>query len=102
MPIIIAFIANSVLHIISFLNLKKSKSPNATGVLVFVFINAIIAYLLWKDIEWAKWVAVIFPILGGIGLLMTTIMKGKGQWVDYLIFILDIVIVYLVLNLYIL
>lgn len=95
MTLIYLLIANAIAHIISYLRLQKSKAPNTTGVLVFVFINAIIALLLWQGFSLAKWVALIFPLIGGFGLLTTTILKGKGTWIDYVILILDIVIIIL-------
>jgi len=99
--IISLFIANAAAHIISYQKLKQVKAPNAMGVLAFVFINALIAVFLWQSLEWAKWLALIFPTVGGLGLLMTTILKRKGTWIDYVILILDIAIVGLVLNHYI-
>jgi len=100
--IIILFIANALAHIISFQKLQKIKAPNAMGVLAFVFINAIIAVLLWQGIAWSKWLALVFPAIGGLGLLFTTILKGKGTWIDFIILFLDIGIIGLVLNYYIL
>jgi len=100
--IVSLFIANAVAHIISYLQLKKNQSPDATGVLVFVFVNAIIAILLWQGMDWAKWLALGFPALGGIALLTTTIFKGKGTWIDFVILVLDIAIIGLVLKHYIL
>ena len=94
------FIANAVAHIISYQMLRQTKAPNASGVFAFVFINTIIAILLWLNLEWVKWLAIIFPSIGGLGLLTTTILKGKGTWIDYVILILDIAIVGLVLNNY--
>lgn len=99
--IILLFVANAIAHIISYLKLKKAKSPNAMGVLAFVFINFIMALLLWQRLDWAIWLALIFPTFGGLGLLVTTIRKGKGTWIDYAILVLDITIVALVLNYYI-
>ena len=99
--IIALFIANVLAHIISFLRLRKVKAPNATGVLAFVFINATIVLLFWQGLTWAKWLALIFPTVGGLALLFGNILKGKETWIDYLILALDIVIVGLVLNYYI-
>jgi len=98
--IVIALLANTVAHVISYLKLRSIKAPNATGVLVFAIINAAIALLLWQGIDWAKWLALAFPIIGGLGLLTVTILKGKGTWIDYIILVLDIVIITLVLNYY--
>lgn len=100
LTIIALFLANAIAHIISYNNLRKTKSPNANGVLVFVFINALLALLLWQKLSWAKWLALIFPAIGGLGLITTTISKGKGTWIDYVILILDIAIVGLILKHY--
>lgn len=95
--IISLLLANAVAHIVSYLKLRKVKAPNATGVLAFVFINALIAILIWQGLAWAKWLALIFPAVGGLALLFTTILRGKGTWIDYVILILDIIIISLVL-----
>lgn len=92
------FIANAIAHIISYQKLKKTKAPNTIGVLTFVTINLVMAFLLWKDVAWSKWLALIFPIIGGLGLLFTAILKGKGTWIDYVILILDILLVSFVLQ----
>jgi len=91
-------IANAIAHIISFVRLNKINSPDKNGVLAFVFINAIVAVLLWQGIDWAKYLALIFPLLGGLGLLFTNILKGKGTWIDYLILALDVALVVLIIN----
>ena len=98
--IIALLVVNAAAHIISFQKLKKAKAPNSMGVLAFVFINALIALLLWQGLSWAKWLVLIFPAVGGLGLLITSILKGKGTWIDYLILVLDIAIVGLVLKQY--
>lgn len=97
MTLIYLLIANAVAHIVSFVKLNQVKAPNAMGVLAFVFINAGIAALLWQGFAWAKWLALAFPFIGGLGLLFTTILKKKGTWIDYIILVLDIFIVALVL-----
>lgn len=100
MTLISLFLANALAHVVSYQRLTKAKAPNATGVLVFVFINAIIAALLWQGISWAKWPALIFPSVGGLALLLTTIIKGEGTWIDYFILLLDIAIIGIVLTTY--
>jgi len=52
-------------------------------------------------LDWAKWLALAFPTIGGLGLLTTTILQGKETWIDYLILILDIAVFALVLKHYI-
>lgn len=93
MTIIGLLIANAIAHIVSFVRLNNIKSPDRFGVMAFVFINAIVAALLWLGFDWAKWLALIFPALGGLGLFATSIVKGKGTWIDYVILILDILLV---------
>jgi hypothetical protein len=95
------FIASAVAHIISYQKLRQVKAPHALGVLAFVFINFIIAFLLWQEFDWSKWLALIFPAVGGLGLLATTILKGKATRIDYVILIFDIAIVGWVLKYYI-
>ena len=100
--IIYALIANAAAHVISFIRLNQVKAPSRMGVLAFVFINAAIALLFWQNISWAKWPALVFPAIGGLGLLLSTIIRGKGTLIDYIIFLLDVVIVFLVLKNYLL
>jgi len=100
--IIILLIANAIAHVISYRKLKAANDGGANGVAGFVGINLILALILWQGFPWAKWPVLIFPLIGGLGLLLTTIIKGKGTWIDYLILALDIAIVGLTLNHYIL
>lgn len=100
MTLISLFVANAIAHVISYIRLNQAKAPNATGVLGFVFINAIIAVLLYLTFGWVKWLALAFPLIGGLALLTTTILRGKGTWIDYVILVLDIIIVGLVLKYY--
>lgn len=65
------------------------------GVFAFFCINSIIAALLWQEVPWATWPALLFPIVGGLALLTTTIIRGKGKWIDYTILFLDMIMVYL-------
>jgi len=98
MTIVYLLLANAIAHIISYVKLKQVKAPNTVGVLAFVFINALIAFLLWQGNNWAKWLVLIFPLIGGLGLLVTTILKNKGTWIDYIILILDALIIFLILK----
>ncbi|MEM7375164.1 MAG: hypothetical protein AAF587_41605 [Bacteroidota bacterium] len=98
--IIAALIANAIAHILSFQKLKQAEDSNATGVLAFVFINALIALFLGLDLSWAKWLAIAFPAIGGLALLITTIVKGKGGWIDYTILGLDMLIIFLTVTNY--
>jgi len=93
--IIILFVLNAVAHIISHKKLKAADSTLSNGVLAFVFINGIIALLLLLGINWVNWLAIIFPLIGGLALLFTTILKGKGTLIDYIILILDVWIIIL-------
>mgnify|MGYP000515673177 CR=1 FL=1 len=69
---------------------------------MIVFINTFISLLFWRQIVWVKWLAIIFPTVGGLRLLVTTILKNKGTWIDYIILILDVLVLFLVLKNYIL
>lgn len=93
MTIIYLLIANAIAHIISFAQLRKAKSPNATGVFVFIFVNAILAGLLWLGMAWAPWLVVACAIIGGVGLLTTTLIPKKGTWIDFVILLLDMSII---------
>jgi len=95
-------VANAIAHVVSFKKLKDANDNSANGVAAFVVINLALAVILGLGFAWAKWPVLLFPLIGGLGLLLTTIIKGKGTWIDYVILILDIAIVGLVLNHYIL
>lgn len=94
--IIFLFVLNAIAHLVSFWKLPNKKNSDAGGILGFAILNTGIAYLLWQGFDWAKWFALILPIIGGAGLFSTSIIKGKGRWIDYLIFLIDVVIVYFV------
>lgn len=91
------FALNAIAHIISFVGLNKAKSPNRIGVLAFVFINAAIGLLLFFNVSWSIWLALIFPAIGVLALLFGTLFKGNGKLIDYIILILDIVIIIMVI-----
>ena len=61
-------------------------------------INAIIAFLIYSQLSWAKWLAVFFPTLGVSALLISTILKGKGAFIDYIILLLDVLIIFLTIK----
>ena len=88
-----ALLANALAHVYSYRQLSKEQSENALGVLVFAFVNASLAGLLWFQIEWAHWPTLILPLLGATGLSITTLIPGKGGVVDYIILLLDILII---------
>jgi len=94
------FLANAIAHLASYQKLKSAKDPNAIGVLVFMFINAVLAELVRRDLSWSYWPALLVPAIGGLGLLLTTIVKGKAGWIDYLILVLDIALIILVFTTY--
>jgi len=96
------FAANAFAHVISFQKLRQAKAADAPGVLVFAFINAVIAVLLWQGIGWTKWLALAVPVIGGAALFFTKIIKGHGTWIDYIILILDILAIGLCLKYFIL
>lgn len=93
MTVLALLISNAIAHIISFIQLRKAKSPNAIGVLVFAFINGVLAVLLWQNVVWATWLIVAFTLIGSVGLLSTTLIPKKGKWIDYVILLLDISII---------
>jgi hypothetical protein len=98
--LIILFVINAVAHIISYRKLKATNAPNTLGVLGFIFINIVLALLFWQDVSWAKWLGLIFPAIGGLGLFFSTLIKGRGTWIDCFILILDILIIGFILTTY--
>lgn len=93
MLIITLLMANAIAHVISFVQLRKVQSPHATGVFIFIFVNALLAGLVWFNVNWAMYLVLIGAIIGCLGLLITTLLPKKGQWVDYVILLLDISII---------
>lgn len=96
------FMLNAFLHVLSFNYLNRIDDPTKMGVLAFVFINLIIAALIYFGIEWAKYPALIFPLIGGIALFTTTMIPKKGRPVDYAILGVDVVTIIVVLFFWIL
>jgi len=95
--IAVLFVLNAVAHVVSYRQLSARSAPNSGGVLAFAVINAVLAVLVGIDVSWAKWPALVFPALGGMGLLATTIAPRKGTPIDFTILGLDIVTVVLVI-----
>ena len=90
------FVINGIAHIFLFRKLKRTNEPNPTSALPFVLIYPIFGILIWQGIDSIKWPALVVPILGLLALLFTSIFKGKGQFIDYFIAILDTMIPILV------
>ncbi len=97
LAISLLFASNAAAHVGSYRQLVANDRPNRTGVLVFVVINAALAVLVGLDLAWVKWLALIFPLLGGLGLSAATIVPGEGTPIDFVILGLDMVIVAVVL-----
>ena len=90
------FVINGISHIFLVRKLKRTNEPNPTAALPFVLIYPLFGILIWQGIDWVKWPALVIPILGLLALLLTSITKGKGQFIDYFIAILDTIIPILV------
>jgi len=95
------FFVNAFAHIISYLIIKKNNSSGAASVLSYAVINASIAALILLNVEWVKWPALILPAIGALGLLATCVKNKGGNWIDYVILILDAVTVGVVLKFFI-
>ena len=91
--IVVALLLNALAHVVSFRQLQAEQSPNAPGVGAFVAINTVIAVLLILGQDWAKWLALVFPAIGGAGLFVQTISKGKASTIDWVILVLDVILV---------
>ena len=90
------FVINGISHIFFYRKLKRTNEPNPSSALPFVLLYPLFGLLIWLGISWVKWPALIIPILGLLALLLTSILKGKGQIIDYFIAVLDTVIPVLV------
>lgn len=96
--IIYLLFANALFHLISFMILLKQKSPDKMGVFAFILINAGIGVLLLMGLIWAKWLALIFPVIGFTGLASTIKKSSVPKLINYAILILDASIVVLVIS----
>lgn len=90
------FFANAFAHIISFLMLRSKKVSNfyVAGVFAFIFINLGIGILLMQNIgwPWAKYLALIFPAMGGTALSSQMITKkAEGNFLNYFMVFLDVI-----------
>lgn len=97
--VIILLLINAFFHAISFFLLRNDKAPSRWGVLAFVIINTVIGVSLLKGTEWAEFLALAFPLIGGVGLSLQ-IKKTKYPYIDYVILGLDILIVGIMLYLF--
>lgn len=90
------FFVNAFAHIISFLTLRSKKESFffIAGVFAFIFINLRIGILLMKNIgwSWAKYLAFIFPAMGGMALSSQMITKkAEGNFLNYFMVFLDVI-----------
>ncbi len=89
-------LANVIAHIIQFVFLNRINSSERWGVLLFAFINAGLAYLLYQyTFFWTPFLAVLFPMLGMLGLAAALKNSAGNKWISYLILLLDMGIVIL-------
>ena len=95
--LVVLFIINGISHIFLFKKLKRTNESNPASALPFVLIYTLFGILIWQDVSWVKWPALVIPVLGLLALLLTSIFKGKGQFIDYFIAILDTAIPILIL-----
>lgn len=89
-------LANAVLHVISYFELEHQQSNQRWGALAFVLINALLAALFTRSLIWARYLAIVFPLIGGIGLLTQLKSSKIPKWINYAILIVDAAIVGLV------
>lgn len=90
------FFANALAHILSFFILRNKKAPNGlvAGVFAFIFINLGIGILLLQNIgwSWVKYLALIFPALGGSALSsQIATSKAEGNFLNYFMILLDVI-----------
>lgn len=91
--IITCLVLNAIMHVVSFYYLNKQQENSRWGVFAFVLINIIIALLLQMNISWAIYLAIVFPVIGGIGLMATLKASKAPLWVDLSILGLDLTLI---------
>ena len=90
-------LANAAAHWVSYNAMKKRKAPGANGVLSFCFVNAGLAISTYHFMEapWAQKLGMAFPSIGCLGLCTNKLIPGKGTAIDYVVFVLDIVTIWM-------
>ena len=92
---ILLLIANAVAHLVQGMRLRQEGADAAqtNGVLAFVAINGIIALLLIFNLGWARYLALIFPLVGGAGLAINFRNSGGSKAISMFILLLDLALV---------
>lgn len=89
----IFLLANAVLHLVSFNILNKRGDANKRPVLIFALINALLAIFMSKGQSWAYFPALIFPMVGLLGLAFQMKNGADKSWVNLSILGLDVAII---------
>lgn len=84
--------ANMLAHFIQYARLRQQESPSRWAVLIFADINLILAVLLLKGFDWANYLAIIFALIGFLGLLATLKNSTGYKTIDRLILVLNALI----------
>ena len=95
--LVILLVANAVVHLLSFNALNMSKDKNRWAVFAFAIINAVLVILIKAGFPWARYLALLFPLIGGIALLTQLSKSNSPRWMDYTILLLDALIIVLIL-----
>lgn len=95
--IIVLLIANAIVHLLSFNALNIQKAANRWTVFAFAIINLLLVFFLKMGYPWARYLAIIFPLIGGIGLLTQLSKSTSPKWMDYTILLLDALIIVLLI-----
>lgn len=92
---IILLIANAIAHLVQSMRLRQEgAAANQTmGVLAFVVINGIVALLLIFNQNWARYLALVFPLLGGTALALTFRQSGGSRTLSIVILLLDVALI---------
>jgi hypothetical protein len=93
MPLLAALLAlNAVLHalvIIKFGNEDKANLP----FLVFTFVNAILAVVVFLQLPYALWATLLLSAFGFVGLTLTFNKPQHEKTIDRAIWVVDLAVV---------
>ena len=92
---VILLIANALAHVLQYLRMRAESAPSQeqAGVLAFAIINGLIALFLGLNLSWAEYLALAFPLIGGVGLSLNLRNSGGSKALSYLILALDAALV---------
>jgi len=99
--IVVLLVVNAILNIIQ--PFREGFNKATIPVFVWGLLLLVLAFFWFKPpiYHWVRWVTLILPLVGGLGLFLQLKQSVNPKWIDYSIIGLDVATVCLVLVLWV-